>query len=388
MTELLLKAFVKDYKNTGDQAVRERYGMFAGITGIILNILLFAAKFIAGALCGSIAITADAFNNLSDAGSSVVTLVGFKLAGQKPDVSHPFGHGRLEYISGLVVSGIIFVMGYELLHSSIEKIISPESVGFSWLAVIVMFIAIAVKLFMAYLNLSLSKRIDSAAMKATAFDSISDVAATSAVLIGTVIGAAFKISLDGWLGLAVACFIMFAGYKAAKETIGPLLGQAPDKELVADIEKTVLAHPEICGIHDLIVHDYGPGRLMITLHAEVPADGDLVALHDVIDNAENEIAKKLNCHATIHLDPVAVNDPQTEKCKELVKEIVAGISSDLTIHDFRIVAGPTHTNLLFDVCVPFGCKLTDAEIDAAVRKKVREIKGNYFAVPTVERSYI
>lgn len=388
MSELLLKIFVKDYKNTSDPTVRGKYGMFAGIIGIILNLILFAAKFIAGTLTASIAVTADAFNNLSDAGSSVVTLVGFRLAGQKPDTSHPFGHGRIEYISGLIVSGVILIMGFELLRSSIDKIRSPETVKFSLLSVIIMAAAIAVKLFMAYLNTSLAKKIDSAAMKATALDSMSDAAATTAVLIGTVVGALCSVAIDGWLGLAVACFIMFAGYKAAKETIDPLLGQAPDREFVSEIEKIVMEHPEVKGIHDLVVHDYGPGRLMVTLHAEVPADGDLVALHDVIDNAENELAEKLNCHATIHLDPVAVNDPETDKCKEYVREIINGIGEGVTFHDFRIVAGPTHTNLLFDVCAPFDCKLTDEELDRIVRQKVRELDGSYFAVPKIERSFV
>lgn len=383
-----MRIFIKGYDNVSDPEVRRKCGSFAGAMGILFNLILFAAKFAVGTISASVAITADALNNLSDAGSSILTLVGFKMAGQKPDADHPFGHGRIEYICGLMVSVIIIIMGYELFKTSIGKIVSPEEISFSWVSVIILVAAIAVKLGMGLFNFKIAGHINSAAMRATATDCVSDAIATSVVLIGTVVGYLAKVSIDGYLGLLVAGFIIFAGLRAAKETLNPLLGQSPDPETVIEIEKIVLSHPEITAIHDLVIHDYGPGRLMITLHAEVPADGDLVALHDVIDNAENELCSNLNCHATIHLDPVAVGDPTTDSVKRAVAEMVREIDESISIHDFRMVTGPTHTNLLFDICVPPALKISDQEISDRVKEKVRDLEGNYFAVPKVERSYM
>ena len=387
MIQFLAKRFIKDYQQVGRPEVRQRYGILCGTVGVCLNILLFAGKALAGVLSGSVAVTADAFNNLSDAGSSVVSMLGFKLAGQKPDSDHPFGHGRLEYVSGLVVAMLIILMGVELLKSSVEKIRNPEEVTLSVLTVAILAASIAVKLYMSAYNRSVGKKIDSAAMAATATDSLSDVCATSVVLAATLVGHFTGLAIDGWCGLLVALFILYAGYRAAWDTISPLLGQPPAPEFVAEVERRVLSHPEIVGIHDLIVHDYGPGRLMITLHAEVPADGDLLALHDAVDTVENELAENMHCMATIHMDPI-VCDEATQETRRQVAELVRQIDQRITIHDFRMVRGTTHTNLIFDALVPFGLQRTDKEIERQIKALVRGMKGNYYAVVRVEKSYV
>ena len=310
MIELLSRWFIRNRENTGDPAVRLAYGRLCGLVGIGLNLLLFGGKLFAGTVSGSVAVTADAFNNLSDAGSSVVTLLGFQLAGKKPDPQHPFGHGRIEYISGLVVSGLILLMGVELGNSSVEKILHPEAVDFSLLAMGILVASIAVKLYMYLYNRRIGRRISSAAMEATATDSLSDAIATTAVLAAMLVGRFTDLMIDGWVGLVVACFILFSGYQAAKETLWPLLGQPPEQELVERIQQMVLSHPPICGIHDLVVHDYGPGRMMVSLHAEVPAHGDILELHDVIDTAEMELKRTLHCDAVIHMDPIITDDAQ------------------------------------------------------------------------------
>ena len=387
MIQFLAKRFIKDYQQVGRPEVRQRYGILCGTVGVCLNILLFAGKALAGVLSGSVAVTADAFNNLSDAGSSVVSMLGFKLAGQKPDSDHPFGHGRLEYVSGLVVAMLIILMGVELLKSSVEKIRNPEEVTLSVLTVAILAASIAVKLYMSAYNRAVGKKIDSAAMAATATDSLSDVCATSVVLAATLVGHFTGLAIDGWCGLLVALFILYAGYRAAWDTISPLLGQPPAPEFVAEVERRVLSHPEIVGIHDLIVHDYGPGRLMITLHAEVPADGDLLALHDAVDTVENELAENMHCMATIHMDPI-VCDEATQETRRQVAELVRQIDQRITIHDFRMVRGTTHTNLIFDALVPFGLQRTDKEIERQIKALVRGMKGNYYAVVRVEKSYV
>lgn len=387
MITFLAKLFVKEQEDKA--AVRQAYGMLCGIVGILLNVLLFAGKFLAGVLSNSIAITADAFNNLSDAGSSFVTLVGFKLAGAKPDPEHPFGHGRMEYVSGLVVAAAILLMAYELIKDSIEKIIHPEETQFSMLVMGILVVSIFVKLYMAYYNRKIGARIDSAAMKATATDSLSDACATTVVLIATLVGHYTRFYIDGWCGALVGVLILFAGINAAKETLNPLLGQPPEEEFVNEIKQIVLAHAEICGIHDLIVHDYGPGRQMISLHAEVPAEGDILETHDVIDNVENELRAKLGCEATIHMDPIITRDEHVRELKETVTVLVSDIDRVITIHDFRVVTGPTHTNLIFDLLVPFKFRITDEELTILVQQKVRECIGNnYYVVMKIDKAYV
>ena len=367
--------------------IRKAYGILCGAVGIFFNILLFAGKFFAGTLSGSIAITADAFNNLSDAGSSVVTLLGFQLAGQKPDTHHPFGHGRMEYLSGLVVSMLILLMGVELGKSSLEKILHPEEVDFSPLIVGILCVSIAVKLYMFLYNKRIGKKLGSTAMEATAMDSLSDCVATTAVLAATLVGHFTGLRIDGWCGILVACFILWSGIGAARDTLDPLLGTPPTAEFVGRIRDLVMAHKGIIGIHDLIVHDYGPGRVMISLHAEVSASENVLELHDEIDNVENELREKLGCEAVIHMDPIVTDDGITEETRERVADLIHCIDDNINIHDFRMVSGPTHTNLIFDAVVPFGFRLSDEEVERKIKTAVRALDGNYYAVVKVERSY-
>ena len=388
MISLIAARLIPDHQNTQDRKVRHAYGMLCGVAGIVFNFLLFAFKALAGIISGSIAITADAFNNLSDAGSSVVTLLGFKLADQKPDRDHPFGHGRMEYISGLVVSMVILLMGFELFKTSVQKIITPQSVVFRPVILIILIASIVVKFYMSSYNRVIGKKIGSAAMLATAADSLSDCLATTAALLSTLIGHYFAISIDGWCGVIVACFILWAGINAVKETIDPLLGQPPTQEFVDEVERRVLCHEGITGIHDLIVHDYGPGRRFISLHAEVSADGDMLELHDVIDTAERELSEEMGCLATIHMDPLEQNDSLTTETRERVAMIVRLIDPSITIHDFRMVSGPTHTNVIFDAVVPHSCPLSDRELIDRITDGVRALDGNYFAVVKIDKSFI
>ena len=388
MITLLSRWFIRDRDHVTDPAVRRAYGQLCGLTGIGLNVLLFIGKFLAGTISGSIAITADAFNNLSDAGSSVITLLGFRLAGRKPDPEHPFGHGRIEYISGLIVSGLILLMGAELAKTSFDKILHPAAVDFSVIAMVILAVSILVKLYMSLYNRQIGKKINSAAMAATAADSISDAISTSAVLAAMLVAKFSGLMIDGYVGMIVAVLILISGVKAAKETIAPLLGQAPEAEFVQQIERIVISHPPICGIHDLVVHDYGPGRVMISLHAEVPAGGDMLELHDVIDNAEIALRRELNCEAVIHMDPIVTDDGITSELRAKVSKLVKTIDERITIHDFRIVPGNTHTNLIFDAVVPFDIGISAQEVSERISRLVSEMDSNYFAVVLVEHSYI
>lgn len=386
MISLLARLFLKPGEQD-EAALRKAYGILCGAVGIGFNALLFLGKFFAGTISGSIAITADAFNNLSDAGSSFVTLLGFQLAGQKPDAGHPFGHGRFEYLSGLAVSVLILLMGFELAQSSVNKILHPAPVDFSWLVVAILCVSIAVKLYMAFYNRRLGKKLDSPAMLATAADSLSDSVATTAVLAATLVGHFTNLMIDGWMGILVALFILWSGFHAAKDTIDPLLGTPPTHEFVEQIRQLVLAHPAIIGIHDLIVHDYGPGRVMISLHAEVSASENMLDIHDEIDNVENELRQRLGCEAVIHMDPIVTDDGVTEETRRRVAALVHCIDDAISIHDFRMVPGPTHTNVIFDAVVPFHFRLTDAEVEEKIKAAVRALDGSYFAVVKVERSY-
>ena len=388
MISLLSKWLIPNRDNTNDPVVRRAYGQLCGILGIALNVLLFIGKFFAGQITCSIAITADAFNNLSDAGSSVVTLLGFRLGGLKADKNHPFGHGRFEYLSGLVVSALILLMGVELAKSSIQKILHPTEVEVSILAVVILLVSIAVKLYMAFYNRVIGKKINSAAMVATGMDSFSDTISTLAVLIAMAVGHFTHLMIDGWVGVLVAVFILISAYKAAMETLNPLLGQPPAPELVEHIRELVMAHDQVCGVHDLVVHDYGPGRMMISLHAEVPSDGNILDLHDMIDGIEMELAEELGCEAVIHMDPIVTNDAETTEMRERVAALVQEVEANATIHDFRMVTGPSHTNLIFDVAVPFDTEKSEEAIEEEIRTRVRLLHGNYYAVVRVEHSYI
>ena len=388
MIEFFARHFIRDHGNISDPAVRRGYGILCGCVGVGLNVLLFAGKLMAGLLSGSIAIVADAFNNLSDAGSSIVTLLGFKLAAQAPDRDHPFGHGRLEYVSGLVVSMVILLMGVELAKTSVDKILHPEPVEFSSIVAVILAVSIAVKLYMAWYNRRIGKKIGSAAMGATAMDSLSDCLATGVVLLGTLAGHFWDLHIDGWCGCAVAVFILWSGVRAAKETIDPLLGQPPSPEFVDQIYALVQSHPEILGIHDLIVHDYGPGRRILSLHAEIPASGDILALHDAVDALERELNEKLGCLATIHMDPVVNDGGATQEARERVAAMVRLIDPGISIHDFRMVPGPTRTKLIFDAQVPYQCALPDGEVRKRIQAGVQALDGSWSAVVEVEKGYV
>ena len=386
MITFLSRIFFKE-RDMEPAALRQAYGTLCGAVGIGLNILLFAGKLLAGIISGSIAVTADAFNNLTDAGSSVVTLLGFRLGGQKADKDHPFGHGRFEYLSGLAVSMFIILMGFELAKTSVEKIMNPAPVEASVLTVAILCGAIAVKFYMFLYNRSFGRKFSSTAMEATATDSLSDCAATAVVLISTLVGHFWDLQIDGWCGALVALFIFWSGIKAAKETVDPLLGTPPAPEYVEQIRDLVMAHETVIGIHDLVVHDYGPGRCMISLHAEVSAAGDLMVIHDEIDNVEKELRDTLGCEAVIHMDPIVTDDGITGETRAKVAALVSCIDEEITIHDFRMVMGPTHTNVIFDAVVPFRFRLADEDVRGKIEKAVRTLDGNYRAVVNVERSY-
>ena len=388
MITVLSRLFIKDRTQLENQSVRRAYGMLCSIVGISLNILLFVGKYTAGIISGSIAITADAFNNLSDAGSSLITLVGFKFSGMKADAGHPFGHGRIEYLSGFGVSMVIILMGFELLKTSVEKIRTPEPVETGVVSVAILVVSICVKMYMCFYNRSVGKKIDSEAMKATAMDSLSDSVATTAVLISMVVAYVTGANIDGWCGCLVAGFVLFAGYSAAKDTLNPLLGEPPSKEFVEEIKETVMAHPEIIGIHDLVVHDYGPGRRMISLHGEVPGNSDIFEIHDVIDRIEKELNHKLGCESVIHMDPIEVDNVKAAEMKRALAEKIAEKFSGVSIHDFRMVQGPTHTNLIFDAVVPYGFGVSNEEVKAGIESLVEENWENHFAVVQVEQSYV
>lgn len=385
MVGFLIRLFVPDSQKVNDPAVRGRYGVLAGGMGIFLNLCLFCGKFFAGFFTGSIAITADAFNNLSDAGSSVVTLAGFKMASMPADREHPFGHGRLEYLSGLAISAAILLVGVELGKSSVEKIIHPEAVQMGILPVVILILSILVKLWMAYFNRSLGKRISSSAMMATAADSLTDAAATSAVLIGMAVGHFSGRLIDGYIGLLVAAFILYSGFTTARDSLSPLLGQAPDKEFVASIREAARAHPEILGIHDLVVHDYGPGRRIISFHAEVPSNRDILETHDVIDHLEMELRERFQCDVTVHMDPIVIDNAIINALRSQVSQAVKEIDPGLTIHDFRMVDGPTHANLIFDVIAPYRFRMSDTELTETVQQKIKTLDQRYFAVVKIDK---
>ena len=388
MITFMASLFIKDSKNYKEPSVRQAYGVLSGAVGIGLNILLFFGKWLAGTISGSIAITADAFNNLSDAGSSIITLIGFRLSGQEPDPEHPFGHGRMEYISGLLVSVAILIMGFELIGSSIGKLRSPEPIESSALVFGILIASILVKLYMFFYNHSLSKKIESAAMKATSVDSLSDTVATTLVLIATLISKYTGLLLDGWFGILVGLFILYTGGSTLKETIDLLLGQPPKQEFIDEVKEIVLGHSMVHGVHDLIVHDYGPGRVMISLHAEVDVNGDIQDIHEQIDHIEHELQEKLHCSATIHMDPIVTDDKEVLAMKAKVEEMVHFLDESFSMHDFRMVKGSTRTNLIFDVEVPRKTSYTDNEIVNWLKERIHELPGSkYFAVIQIDHEY-
>lgn len=381
----IAKHWIPDYRKYQDKRVRQQYGILCGIVGIFLNILLFVGKLFVGGLSHSIAIMADAFNNLSDAGSSLILLFGFRLAGQKPDPEHPFGHGRLEYVAGLIVSMIIMVMAVELMRSSGQKILHPEEVIWHTGTLVMLVVSILVKLYMFTYNRSYGKKIASAAMGATALDSISDAVATFVVLISTVVSHFTGLQIDGVCGMLVGIFIMYAGISAARDTINPLLGQPAEECFVERVHEIVLSRKEILGMHDLVVHNYGPGRTMLSLHAEVPVDGSLVELHEVIDEVEHQISDELDCSAVIHIDPIWAKDEETQKMKKEMEADLKLMDPSLALHDFRVVRCTGHMKLFFDIQEPYSCKIEEKELVKRLQDHVAENHPGVELVVYVDR---
>lgn len=387
MTSLLIKLFIKDSENIKDPRVRCMYGKLSGMVGIVVNLLLCSAKFFIGFISGSITITADAVNNLSDAGSSIVTLFGFKLSEKPADSKHPYGHGRIEYISGLIVSFLVLLMGFELIKTSVGKIREPQPVQYSTVALAVLIVSILGKLWLAYFNSKLGKKINSTATQAVVADSLSDTAATSVALFSLIVAKFSTVCVDGYFGLAVALFIVYSGINLIRETIAPLLGMPPEKEFYYEIKDFIMSYDGVVGVHDLIIHDYGPSRLFASAHAEVPANIDILVSHDTIDLIERDIANKYGMLISIHLDPVVVDDEKINKLKEITQNAVVSVDETFTMHDFRVVDGTTHTNLIFDVVVQHGCKLKRDEIIDTISDKLSKIDERFFCVITIDYAF-
>ena len=388
MSKLLVRLFIKDYQNTKKASVREKYGYLGSLTGIIINLILALAKYLIGTITHSIAITADAINNFSDSVSCVITLISFKMANMKPDKEHPFGHGRIEYVAALIVGFIVELMGYELIKSSIEKIKNPESVVFSVPATIVLILSIGGKLWLALFNRYLGKQIDSAAMSAVFTDCIGDITATTVTLIALILSIFTDLPIDGYMGIVVSLFILYAGFGILKESIGIILGKPPSKELVDELVSFIMSHEEILGIHDLVIHSYGETRIFASVHTEIAADGDMLQVHDTIDTIEKNVMEKFGIELVIHMDPIVTNDETVEKHYQVVHKTVKEIDDVLDIHDFRIVEGPTHINLIFDVVIPHRYRLTDNELRSEISDRLQAINSQYCLVITVDNCYI
>lgn len=385
MTDLILRIFVRDHKNTEDPAVRDKCGRVAGAVGIVTNFLLFLMKIIVGTVFHSVSVTADAVNNLTDSGSSVVTLIGFKMASKPADEKHPFGHARIEYLSGVIVSFIVIFLGLQLGMSSIEKILTPEENALTPVALIVLVISILAKLWQCLFYRKVGRMIKSESVEATSKDSRNDVIATSVVLLGAVITMLTGVNLDGYMGAAVALFIVFSGVQLTISTADPLLGQAPEGELVQTITEKMLSYPGIIGMHDLAVHNYGVGRCFASAHCEVDAKNDILVSHDLIDNIERDFSHDLGIHMVIHLDPVIVGDARTDALHCKVQSLVAALYPTVTIHDFRVIWGVTHSNIVFDAAVPFAVKDSDAVITQKLEAEIQKLDPDYRTVVTIDR---
>lgn len=385
MTDLILRIFVRDHKNTEDPAVRDKCGRVAGAVGIVTNFLLFLMKIIVGTVFHSVSVTADAVNNLTDSGSSVVTLIGFKMASKPADEKHPFGHARIEYLSGVIVSFIVIFLGLQLGMSSVEKIIAPEENALTPVVLVVLVISILAKLWQCLFYRKVGRMIKSESVEATSKDSRNDVIATSVVLLGAVITMLTGVNLDGYMGAAVALFIVFSGVQLTISTADPLLGQAPEGELVQTITEKMLSYPGIIGMHDLAVHNYGVGRCFASAHCEVDAKNDILVSHDLIDNIERDFSRDLGIHMVIHLDPVIVGDARTDALHCKVQSLVTALYPTVTIHDFRVIWGVTHSNIVFDAAVPFSVKDSDAVITQKLEVEIQKLDPDYRTVVTIDR---
>lgn len=389
MYNFLTKTFIKDYKNVNNPSVRERYGTVFSIFSIVCNIVLVIIKVIISFLTNSVSILADALNNLSDVGSNVATLFGFKLSNKHPDSDHPYGHGRMEYVSGLIVSFLILLMGFEAIKEAVTKIFNPVQISFTIVAFIVLIISISIKLLMSYVNTKAGKTINSDTLLAAGKDSRNDAIVTSSTLIGLIIFKFFNLNIDAYIGAIVSIFVIKSGIEIFSDVLSTILGKAPEKELIDDIEKTVKEHKQIHGIHDLMMHDYGPSQKFMTFHAEVDANEDVIKLHDEIDNIEKELLNKYNILTTIHMDPVNYNDDTVNSLRNDVKSIVSSINPSYSIHDFRVVKGPTHTNLVFDCLLPAEDKSSHTDISKKIQQEVDKLPGGpYYCVIEVEHSFV
>ena len=388
VTNFLIKRFVKNHEQTKDSNVRQAYGYLAGFIGIFANILLFAGKLLVGLAINSIAVMADAINNLTDAASSVITLVGFKVTNKPADREHPFGHGRIEYISAMIVSFLVILVGFEFIKSSIERIMNPVAVEFDWITFILLSFSIAIKVWLSFFNRKIGKSIGSKAMEATAMDSLSDVITTSVVLLSLILSIWITFPIDGYIGIAVALFIMYSGFNLTKETLNPLLGEAPEAEFVNDIITRTLSYEGVIGVHDIIVHNYGPNRCVVSLHAEIPASMDVVSAHDLIDRAEQEISEELGIHLVMHMDPINTDDKVVQKVQQQIVAVLMEFGMELSIHDFRMVGDDKHCNVIFDMVIPHEVKECD---EKKVSKEISEaIKNKYPAfnpIIKIDRSY-
>ena len=388
MTKLLVRLFVKDYENTKDSRVRERYGVLSGVVGIAVNVILSAFKIVFGKLTASISIYADGINNLFDAISSVISLVGFKISGKPADKDHPFGHGRIEYVSALILAFLIIHTGIDLLKDSISRFSQPNAVVFSVPAAVVLVVAILMKIWLAAFNRKIGKTINSLTVDAVVTDSLGDIAATTCSLIALIASRYTSLPIDAFMGAVVALVIVYAGVDIVKGTLGPLLGEPPEKETVDELEKLVLSHDGVVGVHDLVLHTYGASKVMGSLHAEVPSDVDIMVSHDLIDLIEHEIKTELGMEISIHMDPILVNDERTDSLKEYTIGLVKSISDKITIHDFRVVDGPTHTNLIFDAVLPYSLKMNDEDFKEKVSEMLSDDGKKYYAVINVDREYV
>lgn len=387
MTDFLIRHFIKNGSDVKNSQVREQYGRLAGIVGMLCNALLSAGKILTGTLFGSLGILADGVNNLSDAASSAVTLIGFKLASKPADEEHPFGHARFEYVAGLVISFFILLLGFDLAKSAVGKILHPEETVFSYLSVAVLAVSILVKLWMSAFNRTLGRRIDSTTIAAAAQDSLNDVFVTGSVLFCTLLSRFAHLNIDGYIGLAVAVFILVSGVKLIGETISPLLGEAPDEELVEETCRRLKSYDKVLGIHDLVVHNYGPGRCFASVHVEMDAKNDVMVSHDITDRIERDFLKD-GLHLVVHLDPIVTDDAEINEMRSATDALVRRIDPRLTIHDFRMVRGPYHTNLIFDVVVPADYPEDDGALRARIQDEVKKIDENYFTVVNVDRCYV
>ena len=387
MIELLARLFIRNSRHTDDPRVRTAYGMLCSAVAITLNILLAAAKFVVGTLAGSVSITADAMNNLSDVGSGALTLVGFRLSGKKPDLEHPFGHGRIEYVMGLVIAGLILYAGVDALRGAAGKLLHPEAMEFTWAAVAVLVLSILVKIYMSVFYRRIGRKIGSTAMEMSGADALNDTISTALTLVCLLVYKFTGLDLDAYAGIVVAVLLLKTGYEGGKETLGQLLGQRPSAELAEKVRQIVLSYPEVLAIHDLVIHDYGPGRCHVSLHAEVDGEGNIYELHEAIDRAMSELDLKLGCFSVIHMDPVDTKNERLAEMREETVQLLRNIDPVLSLHDFRMVPGKHRTNLVFDVLVPFGYKLSDEDVRKAVRAAVEERHPDCRCIIQIDKSY-